>query len=392
MKKLTAVVLILLLSGGLAACQLGSTPTPAPVLPSATPTITNTALPPTATLTPTAAPIPPLNSPNGPPLSFIKMFTLKDGWGLISNALLVTHDGGVNWFSVPLPQGQVDANTEAYFADMNNLYLLVPAVDGNGGVLYHSLNGGGTWESFPAPFLRGRLIMKFGFGFFLETSSNTPDSMSIATYFSGDKGATWEKTFPTANSTPIPDAGLKTGFSFISSDRGWIGVAGQDQKIQLYRSDDSGNSWTAQQIPEPSNISNLVTSAQPALFFAENYKDGILPVEFVTKDTGDKSLVFYSTNDAGLTWLPGASVIEGTAYTFLDAKNGWAWGKGGMYLTNDGGQTWQLRPVAFGRSEHAICLSFVDVHTGWMLTANEKNRVRIYGSIDGGSTWMAVNP
>lgn len=393
MKKLTTNIMMLLLLAGLAACQTVSTPIPtipATIIPTDIP-ITNTPPPPPATIAPTAEHIPALNSPNGPPLSLIKMFTAKDGWGLISNALLVTHNGGVNWYSVPLPEGEVDQNSVVFFSDMNNLYLVVPASNGQGGLLHRTTNGGGTWETYPVPFSRGQLTIMFNVGYFMETASSAAESQSVVFYLSTDFGATWQKVSPTGAST-IQDAGLKTGFSLLNVTTAWLGMAKQDQKILIYRTDNKGSDWTAQPIPAPENISDLLTSTQPPLFFAGDEKSGILPVDFIPKDDSETSRVFYLSSDGGLTWQPGGSVIEGAAYTFIDPKNGWVWGKGGIYFTSDGGQTWQLRPVAFGRSEHATCLSFVDVNTGFMLTTDAKNRVRIYSTIDSGNTWISVNP
>ncbi len=390
MKKLAAVIFILLLLGGLAACQLSSTPTPAPA-PSVTPAATNTPLPPTATLVPTATPTPKLNAPNGPPLRLIKMFDGKNGWGSISNALLVTHDGGITWFSVPIPDGQVDESSEPFFIDMNTLYIVLPAPDKSGGLLHFTTNGGGTWESLPVPFVHGQLAVKANVLYFLEIIDIGPDSAAMTIYLSGDTGKTWNKVFSLEKAS-IPESGMQAGISLLNEEHAWLTVAGVDQKIEIFRSAGFGNTWKPQQIPEPQNISDMLASALPPMFFQGSETEGILPVNFTSKASGEQNLVFYSTIDGGQTWLPGGSVLAGGAYTFLDPKTGWAWGKRGVYFTNDGGQTWQGLPVAFGRSEHATCLSFVNASTGWMLTTDARNRVRIYSTSDGGNTWMSVNP
>jgi len=393
-KKLAAIALILLLLGGLAACQAAG-PAPAPIIATIAPTVTHTPLPPTITPTPTAEPLPPLNSPNGPPLRLIRMFNAKDGWGLISNSLLVTHDGGLTWFSVPIPEGQVDPLSDILFIDVNNLYIHVPAPDQHSGLLYHTINGGGTWEMKSVPFVHGHFVIQDNVAYFMETTSKSPEGEAVVIHLSVDYGATWKKVSPSdgPEKTPaIPEAGLKTGFSFINVDLGWLGVAEQPQKIVVYRTENTGNNWVPQPIPEPQNISDLKASTYPPMFFVDNNQAGILPVDFTSITSGDQKRVFYTTTDGGQTWLPGEAVADGGAYTFLNPKTGWAWGKGGVYYTEDGGQTWLLRPIAFGRSEHATCLSFIDATTGWMVTADAKNRVRIYHTNDSGNTWMAVNP
>ena len=386
MKKLAAISLILIVLGALAACQAKAAPTPLPPTPTE---VTDTPVPVQPTVIPTDAVLPALHSLNSPPLLTFKMFPPTDGWGLVGNQLLLTHNGGQNWFSVPLEGGQVSQNTLALFVDAKTLYVLLPAADGLTGTLYSSLNGGGTWLITPVPFAHGQLAFIDGIGYFMETIQTGSDSMISNIFRSNDKGLTWNKILLGSG---LPEAGLKTGFSFISSEIGWVGVAAQKQKVVLYKTTDGAHTWLIDDIPVPQNISTLVTNTLPPVFFAGDNRDGLLPVDFIAQDTGDKNRIFYTTNDGGASWNPGASVIDGGAYSFVDPKNGWVWGKHGLYTTNNTAQTWQLLPVAFGPSEQATMLSFVDTKTGWIVTTDAKNRVRLYNTRDGGNTWVAINP
>jgi photosystem II stability/assembly factor-like uncharacterized protein len=383
MKKLVVPALIFLLLTGLAACQLA--PTPAPLPPTLMPTNTLTPIPPAPTATPTITPIPPLNSPNGPPLRSIHMFTLNDGWGLIDDALLVTHDGGVSWASVPLPDGQVDKSAEAVFINLNTAYVVVPVADGQTGQLFITNNGGADWQVAYVPFVRGKLVFLGTVGYFLETTSATGTGASI---YSTSDGLNWVKTVE----IKIPNGELITGLSFISVERGWLGVASQSQKITIYQTGNAAQSWTLQDIPAPENISSLVTTVYPPIFFSGNAVNGFLPVDFMSTDTGDRNRVFYTTTDGGTTWSPGNSIPDGEAYTFIDANTGWAWGKRGLYATTDGAQTWMLLPVAFNRSEYASWINFVDPKNGWLITVGQQSRVHLYRTTDGGYTWLLVNP
>ena len=388
MKQLAAIAMLLLLLAGLSSCQSQSTPTAAPPAP----TITNTAPAPAPTAKPTNTPIPPLNSPNGPPLRSIQMFTPNDGFGLINNALLLTHDGALTWFSIPLQEGQIDEFTQALFVDINTIYMVVPAPDGQAGLLYYTSNGGGAWQISPVPFSRGQFTFTGQVGYFLEMTRTGPDTAISTIYNSTDNGLTWNVIFPGATTPSLPETGIKTGLAFISPARGWIGVAAQPQKAVLYKTENSGLDWAPQEIQVPQNITSLKTTTLPPVFFSGNESEGLLPVDYISLDTGDKNRVFYYTSDGGINWLPGGTVIEGGPYTFLDPKTGWVWGKRGLYFTSDSAQTWQLLPVAFGRSEQATSIKFVDPTTGYLLTADAKNRVRIYVTRDGGNTWMAINP
>ena len=389
MKKLAAITMILLLLGGLAACQFQSTPTPAAPV---SPTPTRTALPPAPTARPTRTPIPPLNSPNGPPLRKIEMFTANDGFGLINNALLLTHDAGLSWFSVPMPEGQVNESTQPVFIDLNTIYMVVPAPDGQAGQLYHTNNGGGSWQISPVPFLNGQLVLTGQTAFFFESIRTSSDTSISTIYNSTDNGQTWKVIYPSGTLPSLPDAGLKTGLAFISPERGWIGTANQPQKAVLFKTENGGLDWAPQEIQVPQNITSLKVSLQPPLFFAGNQTDGLLPVDYTSLDTNATNRVFYYTSDGGSTWLPGDTVIEGGPFTFINPKTGWVWGKRGLFFTSDAAQTWQPLPVAFGRSEQAISLRFIDPTTGFLLTTDAKNRVRIYNTHDGGNTWLAINP
>ncbi len=393
MKKLSVLALLFLFLVPLAACQLG--PTPIPPLPSSTPTTTLTPVPPTPTATPTITPIPPLNSPNGPPLRSIHMFTQKDGWGLIENALLITHDSGVTWFSVPLPGASVNLSTGYAFLDEKVAYLLVPAPDGNTGSLLSTRDGGGTWQVISVPFSNGNLYFIndiVGFLYQLEAGNGR----GFTLYQSLNYGQNWDPVYD-QNAPPmenrLPETGVKNGLSFIDPSLGWIGFSSATRgEALLYRSLDSGRQWNKQDLPLPENPENYAVTVLPPFFIPDNYIDGFLPVDFSLPETGESNRIFYFTHDSGETWTPGAAIPDGGVYTFADANTGWAWGKRGLYGTTDGAQTWLLLPVAFSRSEQANYINFIDANDGWLITVGQGSRVRLYRTTDGGNTWTITIP
>lgn len=390
MKKLAFIGTMLMLSGLLAACQFQFFPTPAPA-----PTAETTPIPATPRGRPTRTPLPALNSPGGPPLRQLAMFGTNDGWGLIDHALLLTHDGGTSWFSVPMPQGQVDSTSVAFFVNAKTIYLVVPSPDGKVGQLYFSKDGGGTWKISPVPFIRGQMTFFDKTGYFLVSTRTGPDSMKSTIFGTEDNGLTWKQIFPAANQDPgndIPETGFKTGFAFIDSQHGWLGLSNQPQKLVLYHTSNGGRNWTPQNLQAPQNIASLVTTTLPPIFFPGNTNDGMLPVIFTSNDNFDGNLVFYATGDGGANWWPGGPVAGGQTYTFLDPKHGWAWGKRGLYVTKDGAKTWQPLPVAFGKSEQASNIQFVNANTGWLVSTDSNGRVRLYNTRDGGNTWVAINP
>jgi photosystem II stability/assembly factor-like uncharacterized protein len=387
--------LIFLLLVVLGACQLVPTPVPPP--PSPKPTVTRTPVPPKPTVTPTITPIPPLNSPNGPPLRLIHMFTYQDGWGLIDNALLVTHDSGVSWASVPLPDASVDLSTGYVFFDAKTAYFLVPASDGQTGLFLSTTNGGGTWQVAPVPFAHGQIdFVDTGNGFMYQGIGGNTGNENISIYQSLDSGQTWNRVYDQAaapSDGSLPLTGVKNGISFIDPSQGWAGYSStQRGEILLYRSGDAGRSWHKQDLPLPESSDAYDIAVFPPFFIRGNGADGFLPVDFSLPETGVTNRVFYFTHDSGDTWTPGAAIPDSGVYTFIDANTGWAWGKRGLYSTSDGAQTWMLLPVAFNRSEQATYINFIDPKNGWLVTVGQGSRVRLYRTADGGNTWTNTIP
>jgi photosystem II stability/assembly factor-like uncharacterized protein len=323
------------------------------------------------------------------------MFTVKDGWGLINDALLVTHDSGVTWASVPLPDTSVDESIGYVFFDARVAYLLAPASDGQTGLFLSTTNGGGTWQATPVPFVRGRLnfIDRIS-GFVYETRAGNAENIAI--YQTIDAGETWNQfydqtTAPSGGSLPLTD--VKNGMSFINPTLGWIGYSStRPGEVLLYRSVDAGRNWHKQDLPLPENSGAYEVAVFPPFFVRGNITDGFLPVDFHMSETGATNRIFYFTHDGGNTWTPGGAIPDGDAFTFIDANTGWVWGKRGLYFTNDGAQTWQLLPVAINRSEHATYIDFFDSMNGWLITVGQGSRVRLYRTNDGGNTWVLTIP
>jgi photosystem II stability/assembly factor-like uncharacterized protein len=387
--------LVLLLS--MLACRFSvQTPTPAPTsVPTETPAPTLTPEP-TITLTPAPTPTPPLRASGGPALKSIYMFSPLNGWGVIENALLLTHDGGASWASVPLHEAEITASSEVVFINPNILYVLVPGAEGQDARFFATRDSGITWTSNPVPFLSAQLdFINDNNGLAYQVLNADAANTAVAIYLTYDRGVTWQLAFshataPSAENLPV--AGAKTGMSFIDSSQGWIGLAAAENEIGLYRSPDSGRTWIKQQMAAPANHAAFTATAYPPFVFRDNNADAFLPVDFIFPGVDGSTRTFYVTQDAGHTWAEAASVPDGAAYTFINPQTGWAWGGHSLYFTSDAAQTWTALPVAFSRNEHAACINFVNQNDGWLITVDLKNRVHMYNSHDGGNTWTAIIP
>lgn len=397
MRKNFSILLFLLAGSLLAACGARMvTPPPAPPdLPTWTPSVTPPPPSPTATLTPTITPTLPLNAQNGPPLLSIHMFTPLRGWGIIEHQLLATNDGGFTWAGVPVPGGEFSGYNGAFFHNEREAFILVASPDGsNSGTLNYTSDGGQTWQSISVPMSNGTVQFLPNTnleGFIFQTLKGAPDSMPVAVFQTLDR-ENWLRTF--AHDRPeevagLPFSGIKNGAVFISPSVGYItGSEPVENSIYLFRTADSGRTWQRVALPLPEGIQNYLAETLPPIFF-QNGK-GFLPVDFLM---GDEAIrVFYFTEDNGANWVPRGSLPRGTAYEFANDSTGWAWAGRSLFYTTDGAQTWTAQPVSFSARETATCLNFIDPRNGWLITVDDRSRVRLYRTMDAGATWTVVMP
>jgi len=219
--------------------------------------------------------------------------------------------------------------------------------------------------------------------------------MTVAIYQTLDRGATWEQVFISAanqGDTNLPAAGIKSRLSFIDPSQGFIGLLDRQNDPALYHSTDAGRNWAKQPLQLPTGMTSFTASVQPAVFLPKNINDGFLPVDFTPAGGAARIRVFYITHDAGMSWLLGGQIPDGTTLYFFDAQTGWAWGGQSLYKTSDGAQTWTPLPVPFSRSERARLLDFIDANSGWLVTADDHNHLQTYRTSDGGATWTVLVP
>ncbi|GAB4489072.1 MAG: hypothetical protein Fur0016_19850 [Anaerolineales bacterium] len=396
MRKAISISLILLAGILLAACGAGMvTPPPPPDLPTWTPSVTPPPPTPTATLTPTITPTPPLNAQNGPPLLSIQMFTPMRGWGIMENQLLATNDGGFSWASVPVPGGEFSGYNGAFFQSEREAFILVASPDGsNSGTLNYTNDGGQTWQSIPVPMSSGSIQFLPNTnqeGFIFQTLGGAAGSMPVAVYQSLDR-VNWLRTFAHDRPTEIeglPFAGIKNGAVFINPSVGYItGSEPVENSIYLFRTGDAGRSWQRVALPLPEGLQNYMAETLPPIFFQDG--KGFLPVDFLMGN--DSIRVFYFTEDGGYNWAPRGSTPRGSAYEFANESTGWAWAGRSLFYTTDGAQTWTAQPVSFSAREVATCLNFIDPRNGWLITVDDRSRVRLYRTNDAGGTWTVVIP
>jgi photosystem II stability/assembly factor-like uncharacterized protein len=225
------------------------------------------------------------------------------GWIVGSSGAVLKTVNGNHWSKVNSPI----TNTiyDLMFSDTDNGWI-----SGDNGLILHTVDGGGTWF-FQNAGTNDAII---------SVSFTGPNSGWLAgTYGSGwlrhslDGGDTWVDY-------SIQDAAQTYVVFFRTLYRGWVGSEGI-----VYFSDDIGESWSVQQLPDES---------QPVIDL------------FFTDDTTGWAMTekrIHHTSDAGIHWETQLE-LEGTDYFtalhFSDKDHGCAvGGKGLIYITSDGGGT-----------------------------------------------------
>ena len=166
-------------------------------------------------------------------------------------------------------------------------------------------------------------------------------------YLSTDRGQTWRTVTPPQMSNAAGK--WVTSVTGVGTDDVWVGAqgvpgvvapsqstAGGDRGDEILRSTDGGSTWTATALPGclqgcGGNLS--LTFVDPLHGFASD---------------GNQ---FFSTTDGGASWSSVSTLpFDGAAIVFTDTRDGWAQQSGdlvntaspgtSLYRTTDGGQTW----------------------------------------------------
>jgi photosystem II stability/assembly factor-like uncharacterized protein len=179
----------------------------------------------------------------------------------------------------------------------------------------------------------------------------------------------------------------------------------------IYRSRDGGESWEYLGLPESERINKILVHPRDS-----NTVYVCVPGK-LWSDSADRGL--YKTTDGGKTWsliLKGPNLSTGCSGLTMDPRNpdrlftgqwdfrrkGWTFRSGGdgpnarsgsgLFLTNDGGRSWQrlddksakgLPPQPWGRLDVEIAPSKPDT----VYAVIEGTRSALYRSDDGGKTW-----
>jgi len=324
------------------------------------------------------------------------MLDVSNGWALNDSEVLRTSDGGTSWQNAtPAGLTSVGATASSYFMNAGTAWILIASADMSSGVLYHTTDGGATWDQAAVPFGQASLqFLDASNGFALASLGAGAGSEAVSLYRSTDAGSTWTRVYtddPTVvgSSDSLPLSGTKSGATFLDSNHGWIsGAEPMPDFVYLYTTADGGQTWTHQALNLPSGFSGATTNADPARFFGSGA--GILPVGIFSNTVGT---VFYLSRDGGASWTPAQPVTPTGHYSIASVNDFFVWDGGStLFASHDSGQTWSSITPNISVADTLVSFQFVDPLDGWTLTVDTNNHSSLYKSVDGGQTWTALIP
>jgi|GEM_PF-4442823 len=229
--------------------------------------------------------------------------------------------------------------------------------------IYTSSDSGATWEpQLNTPRFVWSSIASSADGTKLVAVTNSGEGI----YRSTDSGATWTEL---------------TGFSYdvtiykIASSADGTKLAGTSYGDSIYTSDDSGETWTRQEGSGAENWYFIAYSGDGTKIIAAELSGSI-----------------FTSSDSGVTWVeaPDSGINPQTEYesywnmvgSSADGMKLFAGGDRGLFVSIDGGQTWDINTYPDGYYPYDVEVS-ADGTT--LVTAAEGQNIQT--SADMGETW-----
>jgi len=326
---------------------------------------------------------------SSPQISKLYMMDASNGWAISNSYALRTTNGGTTWYNT-LPEAT--NVTGGYFLNSTTGWVITPHV------LYRTTNGGANWTRYDnLPFNNGNLqFLDTNTGYLLEITGAATNKQSVILYKTTDGGATWaikynnDPNAPGAGNT-LPLGGHKNAMTFRDATTGWVGgdipINGF---IYLYKTTDSGITWSQQSMQIPAGYENAYITTSAPKFFGPN--DGILPV-WMTIGIGARDLFIYSTHNGGATWSISPTFIrQGNNTDFVSMNDGITWDWNGVFhVTNNTGASWNNVTPNINFRDDMPDMDFVSTSTGWLIQNQVNGTTPLYRTSDGARTWTLIS-
>lgn len=348
-------------------------------------------------------------------LDHIFMMTPEIGWtqSFLESGKPVrrTMDGGRTWRDVT-PQLQGYEIHRLVVLNANTAWLVIRKQTGQSYHLARTTDGGGSWivlDGGPS-FFQGDVTIQFvNRQHGLMVSGAPAAGKGIYNiYETYDGGTTWGRmpiNLPGQDERPgtlvvcniCGDRVFVDGMRVIVA-RGSMANT-PDGAVHLEITTDLGRSWARLELPYPPGLpaEAEVDPRYNLAFFGPN---GYLPVVF-QQGFENRRLGIYVTGDGGATWQVRPDVFPLPAsLAFTSAQDGFLVWQGALYATHDAAASWQVSNpdlnAAFQGDELEL-MDFVSATAGWAVTSRpEESGPAVWETwwrtTDGGLTWTVLDP
>ena len=236
------------------------------------------------------------------------------GWIAGGGTILHTNNGGLSW-SEQIADGKLSKWVISMcFVNRSKGWVRGPTE----GAIYYTTNGGETWD-----------IQETGLGmvidiFFVnESIGYLIQAHGCNVYKKTDGGIHWHEL-----SGPIRSQSIY----FLDTQTGFVGTtnasSSEHDKASIFRTDDGGDTWIEQEIPQPSKQPVFVWKVAFA-----NSECG-LAIAGSFKNTVKGGSLLY-TKDGGNTWSKVENLLEDyfiADFSLLDEDNIWALSSNGVVI------------------------------------------------------------
>ena len=330
----------------------------------------------------------------------IEMMNELDGWAVTEAEIARTNDGGLTWYNVTPPEmEETGYGVDTFILDVEHAWVQKPDFENfpNGGFLYRTTDGGLTWTEFTVPFSRGDINFVDGDnGWVLADLGVGAGSNAVAVYRTTSGGVVWERMYTNdpndpESGTSLPLGGIKSDLVPLDRDTAWVtGTVYAPGEVYLHHTDDGGRTWTPVTVQLPESAQNFELGIEDEQMKFVSGTHGF----FALRMSGESiQTVIYVTENAGNTWTPMPTVIEGAGPSaFLSEQEAVLYNGDQFYVTRDAARSWSMISPDIVFAESFVGMEFVNLLSGWVITIDPSNHKSLYRTHDGGATWLPVIP